>query len=249
VLPAVEPRNGAELSATFGRSDDLQAGDPMAAETWLQRVARVRDESARFRRGLSYAEAATGERHRDLQVGQLPHRQGERWVGLDGQDPEPGRLSLVMQHATDFDGDYGRVAGLFVDELVENVPGETETTGVALSYDDPDAMAPNSILLALPPEEDGWTTDHLVDVVSDTMELARYRMVDLEDIDEFGTLLPLLSFPRNDRLRPDAPSVDVDRIRTFQAARPEWSMQAKLPQLTLNAQLYTGNGEQGGEGE
>ena len=248
VLPAVEPVNGAELTATVGRSDDLQAGDPMAAETWLQRVARVRDESARFRRGLSYAEAATGERHRDLQVGQLPHRQGERWVGLDGQDPEPGRLSLVMQHAADFDGDYGRVAGLFVDELVENVPGETETTGVALRYDDPDAMAPNSILLALPPEEGGWTTDHLVDVVTDTMELARYRMVDLEDIDEFGTLLPLLSFPRNDRLRPDAPSVDVDRIRTFQAARPEWSVQAKLPQLTLKSQLYTENGE-GGEGE
>ncbi|WP_424016405.1 hypothetical protein ACOZ4N_10870 [Halorientalis pallida] len=249
VLPTVEPTNGAELTATFGRSDDLQAGDPMAAETWFQRVARVRDESARFRRGLSYAEAVTGERHRDLQVGQLPHRQGERWVGLDGQDPEPGRLSLVMQHAADFDGDYGRVAGLFVDELVENVPGETETTGVALNYDDPDAMAPNSILLALPPAEGGWTTDHLVDVVTDTMELARYRMVDLEDIDEFGTLLPLLSFPRNDRLRPDAPSVDVDRIRTFQAARPEWSTQVKLPKITLNAQLYTGNGEQGGDGQ
>ncbi|RXK48654.1 hypothetical protein [Halorientalis pallida] len=250
VLPTVEPTNGAELTATFGRSDDLQAGDPMAAETWLQRVARVRDESARFRRGLSYAEAVTGERHRDLQVGQLPHRQGERWVGLDGQDPEPGRLSLVMQHAAGFDGDYGRVAGLFVDELVENVPGETETTGVALNYDDPDAMAPNSILLALPPEEGGWTTDHLVDVVTDTMELARYRMVDLEDIDEFGTLLPLLSFPRNDRLRPDAPSVDVDRIRTFQAARPEWgTVNVTLPELTLNAQLFTGNGEQGGESQ
>jgi len=166
----------------------------------------------------------TGVRHRDLQVGQLPHRPDERWVGLDGQDPEPGRLSLVLQAAAGFDGDYaaGPVAGLFVDELVENVPAGTETTGVAMKYDDPGTTAPNAILLALPPEEGGWSLDHVAEVVTDTMELARYRMVDLEDLDEFGTLLPMLSFPRNDRLRPDAPSVDVDRIRTFHDTAPEW---------------------------
>jgi hypothetical protein len=235
VLPTFEPANGAELTTTFGRSTDLQDGDPLAAETWLQRVARVRDESATFRRTLSYGEALTGRRHRDLSVGQLPHRDTESWVGLAGGTPEPGRLSLVTQYAAGFDGDFtGPVAGLFVDELVENVPEATETTGIAVNYDDPDATAPNAVLLALPPADGEWSRDHLVDVVTDTMALSRYRMVDLEDMDEFGPLLPLLSFPRNDRIRPDAPSVDVDRIERYADVAPKWW---QLHQATVHREI------------
>jgi len=243
VLPTFEPVNGAELTATFGRSTELQDGDPMAAETWLQRVARVRDQSATFRRTLSYGEALTGRRQRDLSVGQLPHRDTERWVGLAGGTPEPGRLSLVTQHAAGFDGDFGGpVAGLFVDELVENVPEATETSGLALNYDDPDTTAPNAILLATAPADGEWSRDHLVDVVSDTMALSRYRMVDLEDMDEFGPLLPLLSFPRNDRIRPDAPSVDVDRIKRYTDAAPKWWQLHQAPvQQTLARNLSFGD--------
>ena len=248
VLPTFEPVNGAELTATFDRSEDLQEGDPMAAETWLQRAARVRDESATFRRALSYAETVTQVRHRDLRVGQVPHRRHESWVGLDGQDPEPGRLSLVMQEAAGFDGTYdaGGVAGLFVDEFVESVPGETETTGVAINYDDPDATAPHSVLLALPNEQGGWSTDHLSTVVSDTMRLARCRLVDLEDLgvvdtneassDAFGPLLPMLAFPKNDALNPDAPSVDVDRIERYHRLAPDWwTVQQRARQPTYEA--------------
>ncbi|MEF8887775.1 MAG: hypothetical protein V5A30_08200, partial [Haloarculaceae archaeon] len=217
VLPTFEPMNGRELTATFGRSRALQAGNPLAAETWLQRLARVRDRPARFRRALTYAESLSGERHRNLLVGQLPHRESELWVGLDGEDPEPGRLSLVAQFGAGFDGQFadGPIAGLFVDEHVENVPGETETTGVALNYDDPDVTAPQSLLLALPPEEEGWSREALEDVVTDAQTLTKYRMVDMQDLGgEFGTLLPMLTFPNNLGSRPrHAPSMDIDEIR------------------------------------
>ena len=248
VLPTFEPGNAAELTATFGRSVALQDGDPMAAETWFQRIARVRDETANFRRALSYTETVTGRRHRDLQVGQLPHRPDERWVGLPDQEPEPGRLSLVLQHGAGFTGDYtgGPVAGLFVDELVENVPTGTETTGVAMQYDDPDATAPNSILLALPPEDGDWSIDHVAEVVTDTMELARYRMVDLEDLDEFGTLLPMLSFPQNDRVKPDAPSVDVDRIERFHETAPEWWQLTQRIEYQMPAEVYLADFDEAG---
>jgi len=43
----------------------------------------------------------------------------------------------------------GPVAGLFADELVENGPEATETAGIAVNYDDPDATAANADLLAL----------------------------------------------------------------------------------------------------
>lgn len=242
VLPPFRPASAAELENTFGRSRDLQGGDPLAAETWLQRVARVRDRPGAFRRALSYTEALDGERHRYLRVGQIPHRGDDLWVGLDGEEPEPGRLSLVAQYGAGFDGSFtaSPVAGLFVDEHTENVPTETHQTGVALRYDAPDVTAPQSLLVALPPADAAWTEDALQTVVEDTMELFKIRMVDLEDLDDLGPLAPALCLPRNyplgspDRLeniRPDAPGVDLERIKAYHGIVEDYKM--KIPKGPL----------------
>jgi len=237
VLPEVDPANGTELTATFGRGDDILGGDPLAAETWFQRIARVRDRTATFRRALSYAEAVTGDRHRDLSVGQLPHRPTEEWVGLVDDDPEPGRVSLVAQFGAAFDGDFsGPVTGLFVDEHVENVPGATETSSVALNYDDPDTSAPNGVLLAVPPEE-GWSRRALESVVTDGIEQFKLRLVDLQDLEEFYQLLPMVYLPDNSALQPDAPTVDTDRIRRYYDIAPEqwasYEYRARLPAVGM----------------
>ena len=221
VLPTFEPSNGAELTRTFGRPD-LTGGEPLAAETWFQRISRVRDRTANFRRALSYAEAVTGTLQRDLSVGQVPHRPDDLWVGLEDVAPEPGRLSLVGQFGSGFDGEFtGRVTGLFVDDLVETVPDPTETTGVALNYDAPDVAAPHSILLAVPPDDDGWDRGTLESVVTDTMDLLKLRLVDLEDLDSaFDQLLPMIHLPNNDGPVPHAPSVDLDRIERYHDLAP-----------------------------
>lgn len=221
VLPAFEPSNGAELTRTFDR-DDLTGGDPLAAETWFQRISRVRDRTANYRRALSYAEAVTGDRKRDLSVGQVPHRPDELWIGLDEVDPEPGRLSLIGQFGTGFDGDFtGRVTGLYIDDLVETIPEPTETTGVALNYDAPDVAPPHSILLAVPPDDNGWDRSTLESVVTDTMDLLKLRLVDLEDLDTaFDQLLPMIHLPDNDGPVPHAPSVDLDRIERYYDLAP-----------------------------
>ena len=44
------------------------------------------------------------------------------------------------------------LAGLLVDEWTEVVPSRTETAGLAFRYDPPDAMAPQAMLLAVPPD-------------------------------------------------------------------------------------------------
>src|SRR5262249_46019108 len=43
VLPRLTPQNGTVLNQAFGDSVEIQGNNPLAAVTWFQRVARVRD--------------------------------------------------------------------------------------------------------------------------------------------------------------------------------------------------------------
>ena len=75
------------------------------------------------------------------------------------------------------------------------MPYRDEMTGVALHYDQPDATAPQAILLAVPPVRDqAWTLTDFAATLHDTLELARNRMVEVEHIgaSRYGQLLPLL---------------------------------------------------------
>ncbi|WP_227376274.1 hypothetical protein [Haladaptatus halobius] len=221
VLPPFVPANGTELARTFGNDGLLAAGSPLAAETWLQPIAQVNERQATFREALSYAEALSGRLIRDLSVGQLPHRPEDDWVGVDGVAPEPGQLSLVVQFGLGLSPPAvtGPICGLFVDEHVEHVPTDTETAGLAINYDEPDNRAPQSILLAVPPPDSEWTFDALASAVRETIRLYKYRGVDLEDLPDFGHLLPMLAVAYNTGVPPDTQSVDFESLGTADGTR------------------------------
>ena len=87
----------------------------------------------------------------------------DRWVGLPleaGKSLPGGKLSIAVQSAEKFDVRQP-LAGVLIDEWVEVVPSTTETTGIALQYDQPNAAPPQTILIAVPPR-DRITLDHLV---------------------------------------------------------------------------------------
>ncbi|WP_435320370.1 hypothetical protein [Haloarchaeobius sp. TZWSO28] len=241
VLPPLSPPNQAELSKTFATAhvDELLAdAAPMETETWLQRAARVRERPAALQQTLSYAEMVSGRLLRDgLTVGQLPYRETDDWVGIDGLDetPERGQVSMVTTFPTVFheehpvapspgdpDGQPGaQLAGFLVDDWRESVPATEEKTGVAVNYDDPSTEPPQSILLAVPPEDGNapWSTDALLRTILESIDLAKLRGVDLNVIGKprsdprqrvLGHLLPALAFPHNTRDVPDTPTVDFD---------------------------------------
>jgi hypothetical protein len=197
VLPPFVPTNPGELRATF-MSEDLVPGDrELAAETWLQRAAAVRDRIDHFREARTYGEVLTGTHARPLTIGQVPYEPGDTWVGVDGVDPLPGRLSVVAAFGPVLDpADVdGRMVGLFVDEWHESVPHETETTGVALHYDDPGNRAPNAVLLVPPPPDRSLTLSDLAAAIAETSEWARRRAVDYGDMNGIDHLLPGLYLP------------------------------------------------------
>ena len=214
VLPRFSATNAGELEQGLANSTNLQAGDPLASTTWLRRMSRVRDSLGRFKTALDYSEALkTGEKL-NLKLAQLPHVDGERWVGLPlepGKNVPGGKVSIAVQSATTVDV-KAPLTGLLIDEWVEVVPASKEVTGIAMQFDQPNAAPPQSILIAVPPEvESPWTIFSLQQVLLETLDLARIRGVDLNALDEVGHYLPALYFAHN--TLGDAVSTDFTAIK------------------------------------
>jgi hypothetical protein len=75
--------------------------------------------------------------------------------------------------------------GLLLDEWTEVVPAETETTGIAFQFDKPNGEPPQSILLATPPQFSGaWRWDDLVQTLHETLDMARLRAVEPQQLDQ-----------------------------------------------------------------
>lgn len=89
------------------------------------------------------------------------------------------------------------VYGLVLEEFPEHIPNETVTTGVGFHYNAPNAEAPQSLLLAVP-EKEKWSdniNNDLLEIVNDTIDLVKIRMVDLESLDKTGFALPMTYLP------------------------------------------------------
>jgi hypothetical protein len=200
VLPRFTPANVEELEKALADSDKVQGNDPLVAPTWFQRMARVRDGMSNLSAVLSYAEALnTGEKLK-LKIAQLPYAEDDHWVALplrEGKNLPGGKLSIAVQSSASLDV-RKPLAGVLIDEWVEVVPSTTETTGIALQYDQPNAAPPQTILLAVPPEMGTpWTLWSLQQVLLETLDLARIRAVDPVTLDEVGHYLPALYFAHN----------------------------------------------------
>jgi hypothetical protein len=202
ILPQFKPTNATEIGSALSNSASAQGGDEMAVFLWSQRVAQAREGAARFADAMRYAEALQTNDALNLQVAQLPFQATDRWVALPllaGQAPVGGKLSLIVHAPGKLDTALP-MAGLFLDEWVEIIPNEKETTGVTFQYNQPDATAPHAILLVVPPDPAGlqtWTLEALQKVLLETMDLVRLRAVGPESLSELGQYLPALYFALN----------------------------------------------------
>ena len=117
-----------------------------------------------------------------------------------------GKVSLVLQASAPFDATKS-LSGLWIDEWIELVPSREETTAITFQYNPPDACAPQSVLLAVPPAPDeDWSIGTLHRVLVETLDLAKLRAVDSEALIETGQYLPALFLGFN--AKDDAVSTD-----------------------------------------
>lgn len=207
--PVGTPTGGSALVAALAQSASLVAGDPLAPADWLRRAGRVRSATGLLDDVLLYSQALGTGGPFALAVAQLPtapfiQADGSpappRWVAL----PFTGKLgpepvtSLVVHAAPGLDP-AKPLSGLVVDEWPETVPAAELSTGIAFHYDAPGARPPQAILLAVHPDpQQPWSSAILADVILETIELAKLRLVDLQAVAWAGRFLPALYVPDGD---------------------------------------------------
>ena len=160
-------------------------GGAVAAEDWLQGVARVRKrmyDTTMYRQMADVYDLP----EESVQPVQLPYTAGDYWLGVEyPPDHEPGgdKLSLVLMNEAVLSS--SAQCGLVIDEWVEIIPVKEETTGITFNYNQPNASAPQSVLLAVTPAvTNQWEWDDLIYTIIDTMELARNRAVEPDHLDK-----------------------------------------------------------------
>jgi IPT/TIG domain len=200
-LPLLTPPGGASFDPTFADSDALQSGDSLAATSWIQRLSRVRAGFQRLSDTLVLDEAINADDRARFAVAQLPRRIGDRWAALaftPGAGPPTGRLSIAAHLPLATPAAGAPLCGLMIDEISEVLPSPERTTATAFHFDQPNATAPQAILVGVPPAtEFEWTIELLRNTVLDALDLAKLRMVDLDALQEAGQFLPATYFAMN----------------------------------------------------
>ncbi len=129
---------------------------------------------------------------------QLPYKATDSWLAVeypeDLSDILHNTISFVLNFPDTFDSTQFQ-CGIIIDDWTESIPNKSELTGVTVHYNQPNAAPPQTLLLAIAPEEKGsWSWNTLIAILDDTLERAKLRAVepDLIDSTNNAIMLPAL---------------------------------------------------------
>lgn len=168
--------------------------DEAAPDRYLQQMMRSRPRLKRYRKLNLYGRTA-GLQRAKVEVLQLPHRPGERWLGLPFETPpEEGRTGkLLLSYEPTLDP-LVSWKGLVIDNWNDVIPLQEEETGVAMHYNSPQAQAPQAILVVAPSRQTGsWSFAELLASLEQTMDLMKVRAIETEHVDMTQVFPPLVA--------------------------------------------------------
>ncbi|MDX2280170.1 MAG: hypothetical protein NW218_11310 [Saprospiraceae bacterium] len=209
VLPRFRYTNGEELRKSIAEQTQLlkhicavdATTDELALESWMQSTVHVRPELEKLERVRILVEA-TGGAPINIDAAQTPYRPKDSWLAVEfpvlhentgkpfNIEDDTIALSLFGE-AYELTNELQ--SAFIVDEWTETIPTEKEVTGIAYHYNQPNAVPPQSLLLAVEPEgKDHWTWDALLGVIENTLQRAKARAVEPSHITKHPTLKHLL---------------------------------------------------------
>lgn len=205
LLPSVQLAQFSEWNKASAASADLldfcsnTLEMDFPEEEWLMGVGTVRDRMHQVRQMVQYSQVVG--KAVELKPMQLPYEAGDRWLAVqfaDEKNPYTAQSKLLYTCVGDTALDFKKpFCGLVLDEWTEQLPEKSGTAGLSFHYYQPNAEAPQTMLLAVPPvvEENGtWKLEDLFDTITSTMELAKIRAVEPAHLDEtpLAQLLPAM---------------------------------------------------------
>lgn len=224
LIPVFALKNGSEVKTAVKFRDSPANGltrhhknNPHLIDEWMQGVSCVRAKISTLQTIKLFGEAF--KRHTiTLKPMQLPFRDTDHWVAMEYPEmktedrddpkvfvPQGDFLSIVQTLPNSgFKPDppetelFPPQSGLLVDEWTEVIPGMHETTGIAIHYNQPNSEPPQALLLAVTPEITGaWTWDKLVGILHDTLDRAKRRAVEPDQLGStaYAHLLPAVVLP------------------------------------------------------
>jgi hypothetical protein len=184
----------------------LAAHGDFPIDDWLHGVGRVRERARHLEMASLLGPALGAQDELGLVALQFPHRPNDAWLGLRFPDTAPDgtpfsvkedKLLYTAHFATGATIDPSAAdtpyCGLLLDEWIEVVPTDHETTGLAFHFNRPNAEAPQAILLVTPPVQRGsWQFQDIVEALHETLDFARLRAVEPAQLDDsaLGPLIP-----------------------------------------------------------
>jgi predicted nucleic acid-binding Zn-ribbon protein len=184
------------LSHAVSRAPGLTAS--VIIDEWLQGLARVRPRMHTWEVVRALADALN-DAPLEMRPAQVPHRDQDSWLAVEfpAQDPldatkpfgiSRDTLSIVAHGGSAFQAGVPQ-RGLLLDEWTEEIPTARENTGISFRFNQPNAAPPQTLLLAVTPEETGsWNWDDLVGTLNDTLDRAKRRAVEPAQLEKDGLI-------------------------------------------------------------
>lgn len=174
--------------------------NPLPVDDWLYGVARVREKIGRMEQAIILIE---GFKNIEIELTpvQFPRVEPYCWFATEfgNADEDLNKQLQTVFRENDhmlYTAYYHEPlntgqnqCGLLIDEWTEIVPTEEETTGITFHYDRPNSEPPQTMLLALSPQlfGEGWSWQDLIDILHETLNEAKLRAVEPEQIEKDET--------------------------------------------------------------
>jgi hypothetical protein len=202
IVPLFKLFNGSSLKTSLENADKI--AKPLEIEEWLQSISRVRPLMQHLNHFATLSELYS-QNPIAFEAVQLPFKINEKWIGLPFEDKlsEPEYLAILLNNIPKNTSQLQ--SGLLLDDWTEFIPASKETMGITFHYNRPNAVAPQTLLLAVSPTLKGaWNWEDLVKIVNETLDRAKMRAVEPDKIiqTDFATILPatMQSFAKSSRL-------------------------------------------------
>src|SRR4029078_7036247 len=110
------------------------------------------------------------------------------------QQHQPAAQRSWVLDGEPYTGAHAGICGLLVDTLTEQIPTrDQETAALAFHFNKPDGVAPQAILIAVPPRPGKpWTEDTLLETFRESLCMGKPPAVDHRDLPHLTPLAPVI---------------------------------------------------------